>query len=118
MAGAGGGRGVVTKWPRSLQGGGRPHSTPRLAEEVSVEEVSEEVGGDLESVQRYQERREWGSDRAPCGASAVIRAMVGSDSWGGARSLHRGTVFGKGAPTGSSAGLGPQPWTDRGKGSL
>lgn len=27
-----GGRGVVTKWPRSLRGGGIPHSTPRLAE--------------------------------------------------------------------------------------
>ena len=52
MAGAGGGRGVVTKWPRSLSGGGRPQSTPRLAEAwvgvrqwvSSVEEVSEEVG--------------------------------------------------------------------------
>lgn len=27
MAGVGGGRGVVTKWPRSLWGGDRPHST-------------------------------------------------------------------------------------------
>lgn len=52
MAGAGGGRGVVTKWPRCLSGGGRPQSTPRPAEAwvgvrqwvSSVEEVSEEVG--------------------------------------------------------------------------
>lgn len=29
MAGAGGGRGVVTKWPRFLWGGDRPHNTPK-----------------------------------------------------------------------------------------
>lgn len=52
MAGAEGGRGVVTKWPRSLRGGVRPHSTPKVAEAwvgvwqwvPSVGEVSEEVG--------------------------------------------------------------------------
>lgn len=87
MAGAEGGRGVVTKWPRSLWGGGRPHSTPRLTEArvgvwqwvSSVEEVSEEVGG-LEPADRDQESREWGGDRAPCGGPAVIRAKAGSDS--------------------------------------
>lgn len=54
MAGGGGGRGVVTKWPRSLRGGGRPHSAPTTAEAwvgvwqwVPLEaEVREEVGGE------------------------------------------------------------------------
>lgn len=61
-------------------------------------EVSEEVRV-LEYGERVQENREWGSDRAPCGAPAVIRAMVGSDSWvgghsfcSGGRSLARGLL--------------------------
>lgn len=61
----------------------------------------------LESGERDQERRQWGGDRAPCGAPAVIRTMVGSDSWGGAQSLQWGAVFGKGAPTGHLRALGP-----------
>lgn len=69
-------------------------------------EVSEEVEG-LESRKRGQERRGWGGDKAPCGAPAVIRVLVGSDSWvGGAQSLQWGVAFGKGAPTGVFCG----PW--------
>lgn len=115
---------MVTKWPRSPWGGGRPHRTPRLAEACvgvwqwvpSAEEVSEEEG-ELESGERGQERREWGGDRAPSGAPAVIRAMVGSDSWVGGHNLcSGGRPLAKGPLRESSGGPGPQPWTGRGKG--
>lgn len=69
-------------------------------------EMSEEVRV-LVYGERIQESREQGSDRAPCGAPAIIRAMVGSDSWVGGHSFcSGGWALARGPYESSSAGPG------------